>query len=469
MAKIKQQLAAALLLLLFLGLGSDLWAQRNVQYRDLVNRNQQQPLSFDFITLPGDKKNSVNFTSIFSLPYSYLPFKKDSQRSSRKQFYSTANLSLEVFKSEDVNNKRNKNISVEGLEPAGRAFWSDTAFTDSYELSQSKKEYLSGFLQVSLQPGNYNYVLQLKRGEQTESRISRTQKVHIEPYDQMKTGNVVLGKELAKDRKIPRMHINNMGTNVKYAKDFYALAYIPDYKADATYSLNVTSLNVSNEDTSKQSQTYSQKLAEDDIRTELRPQIGSENGKNYLDLVSSDNGFAYALVKIPNSNFPNSLYRLTITEDNQPKPVSQGTFRSLWIDMPTSLLSLDVAIDMLHFIVDKETIKKLSNGTKAEREKKFRDFWKKRDPTPETQYNELMAEYYRRIDYAYENFTTENVVGYESDQGEIYIKFGPPKNIERKFPSSGATREIWTYPNRKFVFRATTGFGDFQLVSDQSR
>ena len=137
--------------------------------------------------------------------------------------------------------------------------------------------------------------------------------------------------------------------------------------------------------------------------------------------------------------------------------------------MPTSLLNLNVAIEMLRFITNKETIKKIDNGTALEREKKFRSFWKEKDPTPNTEFNELMAEYYQRIDYTYKNFTTENTIGFNSDRGEVYIKYGPPKDINRKFPKEGATTEIWTYPNRQFIFKATTGFGDFDLVSSQSR
>ncbi|NIT58652.1 MAG: GWxTD domain-containing protein, partial [Aliifodinibius sp.] len=82
---------------------------------------------------------------------------------------------------------------------------------------------------------------------------------------------------------------------------------------------------------------------------------------------------------------------------------------------------------------------------------------------------ELMAEYYRRIDHAYKKFTTENTIGFNSDRGEIYIKYGPPNDINRKFPKNGATTEIWTYPDRIFVFKATTGFGDFKLISNQSK
>lgn len=469
--KIYKKLSSTALFILFLIVTvSSSWAQRNVDYRELAMKNRQQPVSFDVIALPGDKENTVRFTSVFSLSYSYLPFKKMSRTSSGNNYYSTVSLSLEVFKAENSSiDKKKENISIEGLEPAGRSFWSDTAFAKTYEMSQSNNEFLKGYLNITLEPGSYNYVLQMKRGEQTDSRISRAQFVRIEPYEDMKTGNIILGNELMEDRQTPRFQLNSMGNAVEYAKDFYALAYIPKYDSESTYTLKVNSLQVAEDDTSKESQTYTKTLTSDDIRTGLRPAITSSENKTYVNLNSSDNGFAYALVKIPNSNFPNSFYRIIIEKEGEQAPVSEGKFRSLWMDMPASLLNLDVAIDMLHYITDKETIKKLSSGSQSEREKKFRAFWKQRDPTPKTEYNELMAEYYRRIDYAYEHFTTETRIGYESDQGKIYIKFGPPQDIDRKFPSNGPTTEIWTYPDRKFIFRATSGFGDFKLVSDQSK
>lgn len=473
MNKNNRFLSATILLLIFvLGTFTSSYGQRrNAGYPELAARDQQNPVSFDFILLPGDSADNVQFTSIFSLSYSFLPFKKFNGSSQRKGFYSNINLSMEVFHSNERLLKKNREdqISVEGLEPAGRSYWADTAYADTYEQSQSKQDYLNGSLQVSLEPGIYSYLLQMKRGEETDSRMSRTRTIRVEAYGQMKTGNLLLGTELKKDSNHPQLKLTQMADGVQYGKDFYALAYMPRYDSNASYTLQITTLNVADEDTTKRREIYSKTLASENIRTGILPTLDSHDNANYITLNSKNNGYTYALIKIPNSNFPNALYRFTIRKEGEQRPVTTGTYRSIWTDMPTSLLSLDVATEMLHYIVNKETLNRISSGTKAEREQKFREFWKQRDPTPDTEYNELMAEYYRRIDYAYKNFTTENQLGYESDRGEVYIKFGPPSNIERKFPTDGPTTEIWTYPNRQFVFEATTGFGDFRLVSRQSK
>lgn len=451
---------------------TEVLGQRFSEYQKLSMRDQRPELFFDFFTLPGDTEDSVQLVSAYSFSYRYLPFKKlnqsDSGQESSKAFYSPINLNMEVFKaSEEQLRKKGRDVSVEGLETAGRSFWEDTAYAKTYEESQSEHNFLQGNLQVGLKPGIYSYVLQMKRGERTDPRMSRTRTVRVESYPEMETGNILLGSSVSEDGGTSKFKLVSMGENVKYGNDFYALAYIPNYEANSDYTVEVHALEISNEDTSQTKTVYSQKLSDSDIRSDIRPSLmQNSDSENILELSSNTNGYTYALIEIPNSTFPSSFYRLTINKGGSQKPASETVFRSMWIDMPRSLLSLDVSIDMLHYIVDEKTLDQLQSGSKSQREQKFRDFWKKRDPTPETQYNELMAEYYRRIDYAYQNFTTDNTIGYESDQGEVYIKFGPPKDTERKFPTNGSTVEIWTYPNRQFVFRATTGFGDFKLVSD---
>jgi GWxTD domain-containing protein len=181
--------------------------------------------------------------------------------------------------------------------------------------------------------------------------------------------------------------------------------------------------------------------------------------------VKGDHPYTYAVVNIPASTLDNAPYFLSVTKEGKKEPVARKFFRSYWPDMPASLYNLEVAIRNLNYIISKKEMERINSGNKREKEQKFREFWESKDPTPNTVYNELMAEYYRRIDYAYKEFgSQENPMGHKSDQGEIYIKFGPPQNKERRFPEQGKTLEVWKYPNRTFVFEASTGFGDFVLV-----
>jgi GWxTD domain-containing protein len=56
-------------------------------------------------------------------------------------------------------------------------------------------------------------------------------------------------------------------------------------------------------------------------------------------------------------------------------------------------------------------------------------FWSVRDPDPTTPENEFKIEYYRRLAYVREHFATGFSDGLDTDQGRIYVKYGPPDEI----------------------------------------
>lgn len=440
------------------------FGQGRVSYRDLSMRNQQRNIYFDFFTLPGQNDGTIKLVSTFRVDYNFLPFKKMDRPQTGREFFSPLGVSMEVFKAERKR-KPDDNIPVDGLESVSRAAWKDTAFAATYEQTQSDDAFISGYLEVELKPGLYNYMLQLAPGEDTRERTSRARQIDLKAYEKQKTGDVLLVDKVRNVGGNTKLDLLTFGQNVYFGKDFQTLIHLPGYKEGSSYTLRVNRIDISRRDTTQQQQVFEQEITQDQIRNHVKPVMDEASDGVSISLNENQDAHTYALVKIPNSTFPNAVYRITVVRDNESLPVARGVFRSLWLEMPTSLLNLDVATQMLKYIVSDAELKHIRSGSEAEREQKFRDFWKAKDPTPKTEYNELMAEFYRRIDYAYEHFTTTNNVGYESDQGEIYIKYGPPNNIERKFPTGDPAVEIWTYDNRKFVFQATSGFGDFRLVS----
>ena len=97
----------------------------------------------------------------------------------------------------------------------------------------------------------------------------------------------------------------------------------------------------------------------------------------------------------------------------------------------------------------------------------WEEFWKRRDPTPETQRNEAMVEFFRRLRYAEGHFQGAGP-GWRSDMGRIYIKYGPPDQIETRAQTTASPPlEIWYYnrPYRRFVFADRDGFGRFMLTN----
>lgn len=104
--------------------------------------------------------------------------------------------------------------------------------------------------------------------------------------------------------------------------------------------------------------------------------------------------------------------------------------------------------------------------TDEERENFIENFWRRRDPDPDTEENEYREEYYERIAYANEHFTS-GIPGWKTDRGRIYITFGKPDGKETH-PSGGSyTRPMHegggsttTYPFETWFYRHIDGVGD---------
>lgn len=121
--------------------------------------------------------------------------------------------------------------------------------------------------------------------------------------------------------------------------------------------------------------------------------------------------------------------------------------------------------DVAYIITDEErkAFKKLQ--TDDERERFIEDFWRRRDPDPDTDDNEFREEYYERIAYANEHFAS-GIPGWKTDRGRIYIMYGKPDEKE-SHPAGGTyNREMSegggstsTFPFEKWFYRYLPGVG----------
>ena len=119
------------------------------------------------------------------------------------------------------------------------------------------------------------------------------------------------------------------------------------------------------------------------------------------------------------------------------------------------------------YIITKEEKKAfMALQTDEERENFIENFWRRRDPNPDTEENEFREQYYERIAYANEHFTS-GIPGWKTDRGRIYISWGKPDEIETH-PSGGAYERpsyegggsTTTYPFEIWWYRHLDGPGD---------
>jgi GWxTD domain-containing protein len=131
---------------------------------------------------------------------------------------------------------------------------------------------------------------------------------------------------------------------------------------------------------------------------------------------------------------------------------------------------------------ERDAWKKLA--TDDERERFIEDVWRSRDPDPDTEENEFKQQFYERVAYANEHFSSGKP-GRMTDRGRIYIKFGKPDEVE-SHPTGGSYNRPYsegggsttTYPFEKWFYRYIpnirsgielefvdpTGSGEFRLA-----
>lgn len=164
-------------------------------------------------------------------------------------------------------------------------------------------------------------------------------------------------------------------------------------------------------------------------------------------------------------------YHLTIEVLDEKGELISGTsksFLSKIYGFPGTILDLDEAISQMMYIASTSELDSLQeDGTFEDKLSRYLSYWKEKDPSPNTEENEVMEEYYRRVAYSNVNFKSY-YSGWKSDMGMIYITLGAPDQVDRHpFDYDSKPYEVWDYYelNRRFVFVDQTGFGDYRLLN----
>jgi GWxTD domain-containing protein len=446
----------------------DAEAQRRTTYENLVQRSDQPSSYIDHIVIPVTD-STANVGIFFRLDYDFVPFLRKRPNMTppnpEDEYFSSVRMGLEIFRGSRPESRREARQTPASIY---RDSWRDTVWVSTFQQTQSRYDHIQGVLNTELSKGSYHYELQLARGESSRELPSRSRNLTIPEFSEFKRGQFILAEKIEKGDETITTTLYNYGSNVLYGQDFDLLILLPQVENDSEepYQIKFYRMRPGSETQAENEASHTYEISGENHFNAQFGSIQKNQGNVELILTHSEDGFKYTHISIPNSEFENARYRMVLTKEGLDEPIAQRVINSQWLDMPVSLYNLDVAIEMLKFILPESEVRRINSGSSAERERKFREFWAERDPTPDSEFNELMTEYYSRIDHAYRNFSSLQVPGYDTDQGKAYILYGAPDNIERRLPTNRPAREIWTYSNRTLIFEATTGFGDFRLISE---
>lgn len=130
-------------------------------------------------------------------------------------------------------------------------------------------------------------------------------------------------------------------------------------------------------------------------------------------------------------------------------------------------------LSKVRYLITRQERNIFLNIPAEERRAFIEEFWKKRDPTPDTEENEFKDEYFQRIQEANHLFGAGGggEPGWLQDRGRIYILLGPPDNREtypRGVTFYGVPTEYWYYGFFPITFIDEFWTGNYRLDPDSA-
>jgi GWxTD domain-containing protein len=146
-------------------------------------------------------------------------------------------------------------------------------------------------------------------------------------------------------------------------------------------------------------------------------------------------------------------------------------FQMQWYGINSLITDLSEAIQQMRYLqmtnfISPKDYQKIIDAVGDEQKNIFFSYWEMIDPTPKTERNELLNEYYRRINIANQNWSGHRA-GWETDRGMVFTVFGEPDETEvHSYDLNSKPYIVWYYYkiNRRFIFVDHHGFGDYQLA-----
>jgi GWxTD domain-containing protein len=414
---------------------------------------QQSLFSFDAVNLPADSASGSRLDIYYRLSYDFFIFThKDSAQA---PFTAEAELTVEILNSAGNSVARRLIRNVLGAaEPRSPT---------------SEKAYLQGIFSFSLFPGDYTIVTDVKDGESNRRYLDRNKKITLIDFSYEPVLGDPIFAEAHRSQADSIIHPFNIGGDVAFGENFDCCLELAS-SAPPDSQLMVVKLSDLNNENNTPIVVLQDTLKRDKLAPCRNLSIGLPDSSTVsYRVVHGQRGRYLLRFFVQGDTLREGDYRLDVNVKSGTTVDSlKRNFQIRWFDKPRSLRSLDIAVDAMQYLLDDSTYKQLKRLRGKERQDEFDRIWKQRDPTPRTAFNEAMAEYYLRVDYATSAFSTlQEDNGLRTDRGRSYLNFGPPEKTERNFNPNSNQQEIWYYPNlhKKLIFEDNSRDGNFILVA----
>jgi GWxTD domain-containing protein len=407
----------------------------------------QPEFDVDAVSVRGESGDATRVDIYTKVPYQSLRFLSEDDG-----FGASYRVSVDVYRT-DAEGK------VRGL--ARSRMWERDVDAPTYDATQADTLFDYATQSLALAPGSYALEVQVEDGASNRT-FTRELPFDVRSFD----GAVAMSDLLLADRYDPDEQVlfpnvsNAVGTDLEQFTLFYEI-----------YAERPQTLRVRYEVLAQSRERRKPAL--------LRPLLGlppleeEQPDPNFrtTEMLEVRAGRNPATLTLDTDRFETGDYVFDVrleTAGGTLLAQASKDFTVRWMGLDDQIADLESAVAQLRYIAkDREIDAIREAATPQERFDLFRQFWDKRDPTPGTRRNERMEEYYFRVSFANQNYGRFTNNGWNTDRGEVFIRFGEPDFVERHpFSYGDKPYQVWYYNRigRRFIFVDETGFGDFELL-----
>lgn len=403
----------------------------SAQPRQKGNIDSERPreiLFYDTIIIPSQQFFKVYFT--YKIGYSNLFFVK-----TNGSFNSGLTLSIEILKEDKVvfrgSDKKNINVS-------------------DYALTESKKNFVNGYIEFNLEQGKYRLRPFLKLENTNQEFKLRHLPLNLSLEDSLIVPIVIESEDIVcNSDTLPKLL--NFRNTLPFGEDDHKIIFsVPNNYDEVSIEFIQNGKSISNK--------Y--------YKSSKQGILKLESCNDNIAIRFDDSGLSYNFVFVDGISkyLDEGITEVVVSFEDEKYNYKLET---IWLEKPRSLGNIEIAVNALELIADDETISKITSLEERNIYRGIKDYFKEYDPDTTTPFNQIMHEFFQRVDYAFVEFSNiDEPNGMKTDFGKIYILYGTPDNKQRTYSESNEIIEIWSYDkiDLKFYFKDKTGLGNFKLI-----
>ncbi|MFI5252068.1 MAG: GWxTD domain-containing protein [Bacteroidota bacterium] len=412
------------------------------------------------MNLFGDTNNVSRLDILYRISYDYFIFVRDTTENPNYPFIGRGDLVVDLLDST-------------GTSVARKIIHKQLGIQEQRTIN-SEKAFVQGIISFQLNPGLYSLVTELTDKESNRRYFNDKLKVNVKNFSlsRLSLSDFILTDIFDMKNDSVQFSPLNLSGDVPFGKNFNVYVELPLNQTTDSLSI-ISRLKRILPDGSYEQFFIQDTIGKENFFSSAKLEMtDGEHEARYRLVKTSHNGYLGVRIKVKGDTLEEGEYELSVICKTPTFADSLiKRFQIRWFDSPASLRQPEIVLRVMEYVMNDTEYSHYKSANKTEKIKLFKDYWKHRDPMPQTAYNEALAEYFRRVDYTITAFSTlNNRDGYRWDRGKAYIIYGSPGKIERNLTGNSTAQEIWYYPglHKKLVFEDHAHKSEYRLLTIES-